>query len=409
MGRVIILAMILVDKNLIHKAKTKIILFVIDGLGGVPRPEDGKTEMEAANTPNLDALAKKSVLGLINPVAPGVSPGSGPGHLSIFGYDPLQNDVGRGVLEALGVGMKLIESDVAARGNFATLDADGLIVDRRAGRPNDQDAARVVELLRKNIKEIEGVQVLLQHVKGHRFVVVFRGEGLSGRVLETDPQQEGVPPLFPVPEKREAEHTARIIWQFIQRAHYALLNEKKMNCVLLRGFSKLPSLQPFGDRYKMDGVGIAVYPMYKGVARVIGLNILGEPQNFEEEIRILEENWAEHEFFFIHYKDTDEAGEDGDFDRKVAKLEEADSFIPRLLALKPDVIAITGDHSTPALMAKHSWHPVPFMISGPFAGPDDCTAFTERQAKHGYYGRINAVDLMPLILANAGRAKKFGA
>ena len=401
--------MILVEKNLIHEADTKIILFVIDGLGGIPRPEDGLTELEAAGTPNMDALAKKSVLGLINPVAPGVSPGSGPGHLSIFGYDPLVYDVGRGVLEGLGVGMELLETDVAARGNFCTLAPDGTIADRRAGRPSDQEGEAALNLLKENIEEIDGVQVLLKFVKGHRFVVVFRGDNLSGRVLETDPQQTGVPPLFPVPQKREAERTSRIIWQFIQRAQDILRDNHPLNGILLRGFSRLPYLRPFGDRYKMNGVDIAVYPMYKGVARVIGLDIIGQPTSFEQEVELLEKHWDQHDFFFIHYKDTDEAGEDGDFKRKCQKLAEADSYLPRMLALKPDVIAVTGDHSTPALMGKHSWHPVPFMIHSKFAGPDDCDRFTERAAKHGYYGRIKATDLMSLILANAGRTKKFGA
>ena len=402
--------MILVEKDLIRRADTKILLFILDGLGGLPHPEaGGKTELEAANTPNFDELAKRSVLGLIIPVAQGVSPGSGPGHMAIFGYDPLKYEVGRGVLESLGVGMELMETDVAARGNFCTLDAEGNIVDRRAGRPSDEEGERVTRKLAEAIREIDGVQIILKHVKGHRFVVVFRGEGLSGQVMETDPQQTGVPPLFPIPQNREAERTARVVWKFIQRAQEVLKDEPKLNGILLRGFSRMPYLQPFGDRYKMRGAAVAAYPMYRGVARVIGMDVLGNPETFEEEVGILKEHWDEYDFFFIHYKYTDEAGEDKDFWRKVREIERADSFVPELLKLKPDVFCVTGDHSTPALLGKHSWHPVPFMIHGPYAGPDDCQKFTEREAKHGYYGRIKATDLMPLLLANAGRTAKYGA
>ncbi len=398
-------------KELIVPNDSKIVFYIADGLGGLPHPDfEFKTELEYARTPNLDALAKKSVLGRTIPVRHGITPGSGPAHFGLFGYDPAFIEVGRGVLEALGVNFPLKKGDIAIRCNFATLDAEGKIQDRRAGRIPTEEAIPVLEKIKKAVGgRIEDVEVFVFPVKEYRFGVVLRGEGLSACIPDTDPQEVGVKPLEVKAECEEGKKTERILKKFVEIAHKAIKDEKRANGFLLRGISELPDLEPFPKKFKLRSLALANYPMYKGLARLVGMDTPEAGDKFDDLIKSLKEKWNEYDFFFIHYKWTDKAGEDGDFLKKVHYIEEFDSYLPEVLKLKPDVLVITGDHSTPALWKGHSWHPSPLLLYSKFAGADSAERFTERECKHGYLGMIYSFDLMPIVLANAGRLKKFGA
>lgn len=395
-------------EGLSTNSDSKVLLLVLDGLGGLPRAPQGTTELEAARTPNLDALAERGLCGLHEPVAPGIAPGSGPGHLALFGYDPLQYQVGRGVLAALGIGFDLSTEDVAARGNFCTVDGDGVITDRRAGRISTDVNRRLVEKL--SGIDLPGVELHVQTVKEHRLLVVLRGVGLSGALADTDPQATGKKPLGARALAPEAEQTARIVDSFVERAHSVLADEHPANMVLLRGFSRRPAWPLIGDTYGVRAAAIAGYPMYRGVARLVGMTVLETEEGIEAEIDTLERHWSDFDLFYVHFKPIDAAGEDGDFDRKVALIEEADAAIPRILALDPDVIVVTGDHSTPAEFRAHSWHPVPTIVASRICRPDGVKRFAERACLTGGLGpRFPAKHLMPLAMANAGRIGKFGA
>ncbi len=391
---------------------TKIVLMVMDGLGGLPMEPGGLTELETAKAPNLDALAAKSVCGMITQVGPGLTPGSGPGHLGIFGYDPIQYQIGRGVLEALGINFHLQPQDVASRCNFCSLDANGLITDRRAGRIPSEVGERLVAKLQSIT--LPGVQVFVEHVKEYRFVVVLRGEGLSGELTESDPQQLGVAPL-PIeacPDAKDleaAKRTADLFNQFVAKAREILKDEHPANGHLMRGFAKRPDMPIFPEVFGVKAAAIAVYPMYKGLAKLVGMDVLEGPHDAEEEFDLLEKVWNDYDFFFMHIKWTDSSGEDGDFKRKVGVIEEVDKLVPHLLALNPDVVIVTGDHSTPAALKSHSWHPVPALLYSQYCRYDSVTEFSERGCIHGGLGNIPATNLMPLALANALRLNKFGA
>ena len=394
-------------RNLYLKTDTKIVLLVADGLGGLPVEASGLTELETARTPNLDALARRGVSGLSIPVAHGITPGSGPGHLGLFGYDPLKYLIGRGALEATGIGFELTDRDVAVRCNFCTLDADGNITDRRAGRIPSEESGPLVRRLRE--VRIDGVQVFVEPVKEHRFVVVFRGEGLGGHVNDTDPQATGVPPLKPEGADEPSRRTAEIAAEFQQQACELLAGETKANGLTLRGFSARPSLPSYEEVYGLRAAAIAVYPMYKGLARLVGMEIVGQSQTLDEQIDVLSDAWADYDFFFVHFKYTDSAGEDGDFAAKVRRTEELDAVIPRITALGPDVLIVTGDHSTPSLLKSHSWHGVPTLLVADACRSDACQAFGERDCLSGGLGQFEAKHLMSLALANAGRLAKYGA
>lgn len=387
----------------------RIVMMVADGLGGLPLQPGGLTELEAARTPNLDRLAARGVCGLMTPIKPGITPGSGPGHLGLFGYDPLKYVIGRGVLEATGIGFAVGPDDVAIRCNFCTLDSQGRIVDRRAGRIASEESAEVVKRL-KAIR-IPGVEIFVEPVKEHRFVVVFRAPGLGANVTDTDPQQVGVPPLEPQAQDEASQKTAEIARRFISEARNLLANEPKANGLTMRGFSKRPQLPTYQEAYGLKAAAIAVYPMYKGLASLVGMDLLGNPSTLEEEISLLEKAWREtdYDFFFVHFKYTDSRGEDGDFDAKVKMIEQFDSFIPRVEALRPDVLVVTGDHSTPAKLKSHSWHPVPTLLVADTCRPDGASEFSERACRTGGLGHFEAMYLMPLALAHAGRLAKFGA
>ena len=394
-------------RDLHVKNNTKIVMYVGDGLGGLPQQPGGLTELETANTPNLDALARRGVCGGSIPVFPGISPGSGPGHLGLFGYDPIKYLIGRGALEATGIGFELQEGDVAIRANFCTLDAAGHITDRRAGRiPTEESAPLAVRL--GDVK-IAGVEVFVKPVKEHRFVIVFRGKGLGGHVHDTAPQQTGVPPLEPVAANPDSQKTVEVCVEFIKQARALLAGQPKANGLTLRGVSGKPNLPSYGEVYGLKAAAIAVYPMYKGLARLVGMDVVGQAQTLDEQMTVLEENWAKYDFFFIHFKYTDSTGEDGNFMAKVKRTEEFDAAVPRIMALGPDVLIVTGDHSTPSMLASHSWHPVPTLLVAEHCRTDACEKFGESECLRGGLGQIEAKYLMSLALANAGRLGKYGA
>ena len=388
------------------KTSTKMVLLVADGLGGLAHPDTGKSELETANIPNLDALAQKSACGVTTPVLPGVAPGSGPGHLALFGYDPLKHQIGRGALEALGIEVDLQPGDVATRGNFCLVDGEGLLVDRRAGRIPTEFSAPICERLDRI--QIPGVQLDVFSVQDYRFVLRLRGEGLSELVTETDPQVTGAKALEVKAIKPEAQKTADIVNEFVKQAAQLMAEEERANMLLLRGFAQLPSLPAMGEVYRLDPAAIAAYPMYRGLATVAGMNVIPTGKNFAAEMDTLRANWDKHDFFFIHYKPADAAGEDGDFDAKVRCLEGLDPFIPDILELGPDVLMVAGDHSTPAIMAAHSWHPVPFMLHSKLTKGEGVPTFDERACALGSIGSIPATSVMVMGLSHAGKMTKFG-
>jgi len=388
-------------------AETKIVLLVMDGLGGLPDPQSGRTEMETARIPNLDRLAQEGICGMVYHVGIGLTPGSGPGHLALFGYDPLRYRIGRGALEAVGIDFDLGSRDVAARGNFCTVDGDGLVVDRRAGRIDSDTCARLCAELRTI--ELPGAELFVEPVREHRFLLVLRGDGLSDALSGTDPQKVGLPPVEVEALAPEAQATAKLVGTFVAEARERLRDHHPANMVLLRGFACRPDLPSFPDVLGLRAAAIAFYPMYRGLARLVGMTTLPTGPSLSDSLAALREHWGQFDFFFVHYKATDSAGEDGDFQRKVAKLEEVDAIIPELLSLKPDVIMATGDHSTPSTYRAHSWHPVPFVLRSRWCQPDPADAFNERDCQKGSLGLFAATEIMPLAMAHADRFTKYGA
>ena len=397
-------------KPLLLSNHSKIVLLVLDGLGDLPDPAHGsRTPLEAARTPNLDRLAPSSAQGRLLPVAPGITPGSGPGHLGLFGYDPLEVVVGRGVLEALGAGVPLQDGDVAARANFCTVDARGVVTDRRAGRIDSATCARLVARLAEGIDRSEDVTPVLQAGKGHRFVAVLRGPGLSGEVSDADPHREGS--AIPPAEARApaAAKTARVVNALVARAQELLRDAKPATAALVRGLSARPTLPGYRERFGLRAAAVAGYPMYRGVAQLAGMEVLPTGEKPGDAFATAGGRWDDFDFFFVHAKGTDMAGEDGNFDAKVAAIEEVDAALPALLGRKPDVLCVTGDHSTPVAVRGHSWHPVPVLVHGVWAGADGADRFHERHARAGSLGTLASRDLMAVLLANAGRLDKYGA
>lgn len=394
-------------RKLHEKNDSKIVLVVADGLGGLPTEPNGPTELEAARTPNLDELARTGVCGLLTPILPGITCGSGPGHLALFGYDPLRYMVGRGVLSALGIEFDLQANDVAARGNFCTVDDDLTVKDRRAGRISDDECKRLTGKL-SQIELPEG-KLFVEPVKEHRFTLIIRGEGLGGNINDTDPHETGAKPLEPRPADEESKRTATLVRQFLEQAREILADEHPANMVLLRGFAKRPDWPSMSELYGLNCCAIPRYPMYRGLARLLGMDVLDPATSLAAQIDGVLQFWPQYDFFFIHHKPTDSAGEDGDYDRKVEQIEALDQELPRIIALKPDVLIVTGDHSTPSRLRGHSWHPVPIVLSSPNCRPDDVTIFGERACVHGGFSQIEAKYLMALALGHAGRTTKFGA
>jgi 2,3-bisphosphoglycerate-independent phosphoglycerate mutase len=396
--------------RLITPAETKIVMLVLDGLGGLPRMPGGKTELETAHIPNLDALAKRSILGLTVPLGPGITVESGPGHLALFGYDPLHYRIGRGVLEALGIEFDLQPSDIAVRGNYATLDENGVVTDRRAGRIHNEISKDLSKLL---TTKIEDVDIFVETVREHRLAIVLRGPDLSAKVSDTDPLKNGYPPIPVRALIPEAEKTARVMNQFIKRSCQVIASHKaasSANMMLLRGFDQYPDFPQFPEIFGLRAAAIAVYPTYRGIAKLVGMQVLNTGRGtFADEFDALEKYWSDFDYFYLHIKQTDLAGEDGDFDSKVHIIEEVDSLMPRLMNLSPDVVIVCGDHSTPAAYKGHSWHPVPTLLHSPFVRADGIQEFSERSCARGGLGTFPAKHVMPLALANAQRLFKFSA
>jgi 2,3-bisphosphoglycerate-independent phosphoglycerate mutase len=393
-------------KDLTISTPSKIVLLVLDGLGDLP--VEGKTALEKAHTPNLDRLASKGACGLTDPIFRGITPGSGPSHLALFGYDPLRYQLGRGILEALGSGVEVGPNDLVARGNYATL-KDGLIVDRRAGRIPTSENEKLCRRLNESLQPPPGLRIALYPGKEHRFVVRFSGEGLADALSDADPQKDHKPRSYAKALSSEAERTAGIVNRFLDDVTGILSDLAIANTVLLRGFSKFPAIPGMPDLYKLKPAAIANYPMYKGLARLLGMDVLDVGADTKDLFGALEAGFKDHDFFYIHYKKTDAAGEDGNFPAKVTAIEEVDSFLPRIEALGPDVLAVTADHSTPCLLKSHSWHPNPFLLVAKSALPDEVTVFSERACSRGFLGRFPALQAMPLLLAHAGKLQKYGA
>jgi 2,3-bisphosphoglycerate-independent phosphoglycerate mutase len=394
-------------RELKEPGQTKIVLLVADGLGGLPMEPGGKTELESARTPNLDACVREGVCGLSTPVLPGITPGSGPGHLGLFGYDPLEHRIGRGILEALGINFPVGPRDVAVRGNFCTVDQSGRIVDRRAGRPPTE---RCVSACRKLQQiQIPGVEVFVEPVREHRFVVVFRGDELGDAVNDTDPQQTGVRPLEAKGSDPNSQKTAAAVNRFVAEAARILADEAPMNMVTLRGFSRYPKIDTMQAVYGIHPVAIAVYPMYKGLARLVGMDVADAGSSLGDQMQTLRQLWERYDFFFVHYKYTDSTGEDGNFAAKVEMIERLDAELVKVRALNPEVLIVTGDHSTPSKLRSHSWHPVPTLLWSPTCRPDPVTEFGESYCLRGGLGQFQAMYLLPLALAHAGRLGKYGA
>ena len=394
-------------KSISRSSSTKIILLVVDGLGGLPHPETGKTELETARTPNLDRLAAEGICGLSDPVNPGITPGSAPGHLALFGYDPVHFNIGRGVVEAVGIDFELQPGDVAVRGNFCTVDKAGLVTDRRAGRISTEKCAELCQLLDGLV--IDSVKILVCPVREHRFIAVFRGDGLAADLTDSDPQQTGVSPREVTALSSETERMAGIANQFVAQARVILTEHNPANMILLRGFSRRPQLPAMGEIYKLKPAAIASYPMYRGLARLVGMEVLETGTSIEDEFETLKQNYDNYDFFFLHIKATDAAGEDGDFERKVRVLEQIDDALPQLISMQPEVIVVTGDHSTPAVLKGHSWHPVPVLLYSRWCRRDRVSEFSESACILGGLGRFPATQIMPLAMANALKLTKFGA
>jgi 2,3-bisphosphoglycerate-independent phosphoglycerate mutase len=397
-------------EDLVWERGGRIVYLVLDGLGGIPHPATGCTELQAARTPNLDALAKESSCGLLEIVGPGITPGSGPGHLTLFGYDPVRYRVGRGVLSALGIDFDLQPGDVAARANFATVDQDGLVTDRRAGRIATDLNKRLTQKIRDQVSlDFEGT-FFFETVSEHRAVLVLRGDDLSGQLPDTDPQSTGIKPEEPKAKAEVAKKTALLVQSFLRQVADILADEAPANMVLLRGFERYDPLPSLRQRFGLNGVCIADYPMYRGVSRLLGMDVVPHPGGLDERFKVLSSVYGEdYDFYFLHVKKTDSLGEDADFDSKVAKLEHVDTLLPQITELNPDVLVVTADHSTPAVMGRHSWHPVPVMLKGEYARVDEVDRFDDYTCAKGMLGLRPGTHLMGLALANAGRMQKFGA
>jgi 2,3-bisphosphoglycerate-independent phosphoglycerate mutase len=393
-------------RRLSQPADTKVILCVLDGLGGMPGPR-GRTELEEARTTNLDKLVAEGCIGRTLPVGFGITPGSGPGHMALFGYDPLVYEIGRGALESTGVGFEIGPDDITARGNLCSLDAAGLITDRRAGRlPTEQTEAICAQL---QTITLPGVQTFVQVVQDQRFILVLRAPGLSDQIAETDPQREGVPPIVCAATAPDGDHTAALVREWVTKATAMLAGQERANGVLLRGWSGRPNVPPFPELWKLRAAAVTVYPMYRGVARLVGMDVVDGGHNLSEQIAAIRAHWDKYDFFFLHYKYTDSAGEDGDFQRKSDAIEAFDQAVPEILALGPDVLVVTGDHSTPSTMAAHSFHAVPILVWGQNVRRDHLSHFNEVAAREGELGQFPAKEVLPIAFGHAGRLAKFGA
>lgn len=396
--------------DLVIENHSKIIYLILDGIGGLSMEGNEGTELQLAKTPHLDALAEKSICGLLDPIMPGVTPGSGPSHFALFGYDPLENNIGRGILEASGIDFPLTSIDIVARINYATISKDGIIIDRRAGRISSEENQRICAKLEQHIDLGSDIEVLVKPVKEHRAVLVIRSESLDeGDIEDTDPQREGLAPLAPKALNVKSEKTVEYVKKIIDQSFKALSDEPKANALLLRGFARHRIYPSLKERFKLKSLAVATYPMYKGIARLLGMKVLDGLSTLEDEIKALQDNYDNYDFFYLHVKQTDSRGEDGDFAAKVKVIEEVDKIVPQITQLNPDVMVVTGDHSTPARLKSHSWHPLPVLINSPFSRIDNVKNYDEISCAQGGLGRIPTINLMSLSLAHALRLAKYGA
>lgn len=398
----------LVDQLVIENT-TKIIFLVMDGLGGLAMSDKGGTELQVAHKPNLDRLAAQSICGLMDPILPGITPGSGPAHFALFGYDPIESNIGRGVLEAAGINLPMTDRDVAIRINFATVDKNGNIIDRRAGRIDTEENRRICQKIRNQVSLQPEAEFIIETVKEHRAALLLRGDNLGGDLADTDPQQLGVPPLPPRALNPESERTARLSQRFLEQAHRVLADEPKANALLLRGFAKHKPYPSMWQRYKLKSLAVANYPMYRGIAFLLNMDLHPVTADIKTEFESVAQKYDQYDFFFVHVKPTDSKGEDGNFDAKVKVIEEVDALLPLLTDLNPDVMVVTADHSTPSLLKSHSWHPVPVLLYSKYCRADQVQRFDEISCIQGGLGRMPSMQLMPIVLANALRLNKFGA
>ncbi len=397
--------------TLITENKSKIIYLIMDGLGGLPRDVDGKTELETAKTPNLDKLATEGCLALLDPIGHGMTPGSGPAHLALFGYDPIEDNVGRGILSALGVDFGVTGRDVCARLNFCTLDSDGNVTDRRAGRiPTDLNE-KLCQKLQDNITLSDGIEFFMKTESEHRALLVIRGDGLGGNIIDTDTQKTGVPPLEAVGKDEASKKTAKYVNEFLEKAKEVLKEDAPANFILARGFAKHEPLPTMEERFGIKCAAIAQYPMYRGLARLVGMDVLPRPETYDAMYQQLADHYDDYDFFFVHFKKTDSYGEDGNFDAKVGVIEEVDTWIKKLDDLNPEVLLVTGDHSTPAVMSAHSWHPVPALLHtrNGLNRIDHTREFGETSCGQGGLGRMQMKNIILEVLAAAEKIMKFGA
>ena len=383
----------------------------MDGLGGLPREIGGKTELETAKTPMMDKMAREGICGQLDPIGPGMTPGSGPAHLALFGYDPIKDNVGRGILSALGVDFPVTGRDVCARLNFCTIDKAGNITDRRAGRIATEVNQRICNTLQKSITLPDGIAFFLRTEAEHRALLVIRGDNLGGHIDDTDPQQVGVPPLKAKGKDSDSQKTARYVNEFLRKAKEELKKEDRANFILARGFTKHEPLPTMEEKYGLRCAAIAQYPMYRGLARLVGMAVLPVPEDFDTMLTQLKENYDNYDFFYVHFKKTDSYGEDGNFDAKVKMIESVDDWLKQMVELNPDVLVITGDHSTPSVMKSHSWHPVPVVMHSRtlMIRPDKSTEFGEQACTTGGLGRMPMNQMIFEAMAAAGRIQKFGA
>ncbi len=396
--------------ELVTETDSKIVMLVADGLGGMPLLPDGKTELESANMPNLQKIVPHCSVGLLEPISPGITPGSGPAHLGLFGYDPIQANIGRGVLSALGVNFDLRHGDLCARINFCTIDKSGKITDRRAGRIATDENKRICKKILDNIKLPQGVELFLVTEKEHRVALILRGRKFYEALADTDPQKEGLEPLLVTAcDPQAGKETAGILNDIIAQVKNILADEQKANMVLLRGFAEFKKFTTMHDKFKLRCLALATYPMYRGLAKLIGMDVNWQITSAEEQMNELEKQWNNYDFFFIHIKGTDSSGEDGDFQRKVKVIESIDEIIPKILKLKPEVFIFTCDHSTPAKMKGHSWHKIPALILASNCRPDRVDRFDEYTCRKGCLNGLYSKDLMPLALAHSNKLMKFGA
>jgi 2,3-bisphosphoglycerate-independent phosphoglycerate mutase len=396
-------------EELVIQNDSRIVMLVMDGLGDIPAGGH-ETPLEEAVTPNLDRLAKEGILGQFDPIAPGITPGSGPAHLGLFGYDPVANNVGRGILSAFGIGFDLTHKDVAARVNFCSLDSAGNVTDRRAGRISDDENRRICEKVRKAIKPPSGTEFFIETVSQHRALMVIRGENLSDEIADTDPQQIGVPPHDPKPLSAEADRTSKALSDIVRQIKDILSDEERANMILLRGYSGFRQLPSMETRFGLKACAIAEYPMYRGLAKLVGMTVKEPYKDFGDAVNMLKANWNDYTFFFIHVKKTDSYGEDGNFEMKKQIIEKVDkTIVPGIVSLKPDVLIVTGDHSTPWSIKSHSWHPTPILLHSERVRRDNTDAFSETACQSGGLGRLPLIHLMSIALACAGKLAKFGA